>query len=416
MRIVHRKREKDDRQKFIPRRHRVVTTSNPALNQDFWTDYSELTEGSYKRIFDCRSEKVYGHYIHNGPCEHSALTLSWNRSNMYFASIYPTAKYENWLSSPVIFGQMYDGSYPFPYQLTSIPDFDLSNFLARAYEAMKPTMRGKLNLFVFLMELREIGQMLEVITKKYHELKTLWKRGNDQFLSYQFGWKPMVSDIGKILLAVLDFNANWNRFCEMQGKWITRHYREVIEVDALDSGIKNGSLWPYYKWRQQRTAFTVNVNAHMSFRYVIPNFKDPSTRIRALLDQLGLVRGWESLWELTPFSFVVDWIVDVGKFLALNSKDSTPIEMELGDFSYSYKLEYTDYATCIISGYTPALNETFINPISTWTQLYRQDYKFYKRAQALPQLNYQIELGSGLKWLLSASLLTGVLYKGRKRR
>jgi hypothetical protein len=64
-------------------------------------------------------------------------------------------------------------------------------------------------------------------------------------------------------------------------------------------------------------------------------------KLRGLLHAFGVVRVASIIWEAIPFSFVVDWFVNVGDLIG-NIEDQLldPLPIVIHDFSHSLKYGY----------------------------------------------------------------------------
>jgi hypothetical protein len=102
----------------------------------------------------------------------------------------------------------------------------------------------------------------------------------------------------------------------------------------------NGSIesWPGYSYRiDDIDSVEEYYYATLLMRYSIPEMGEIELKIRAFLDVLGVRLDPAIIWNAIPFSFVVDWVVDVGSFLRSLSLDNLGIRTEIIDFSHSVK-------------------------------------------------------------------------------
>lgn len=104
-----------------------------------------------------------------------------------------------------------------------------------------------------------------------------------QWLAFQYGWLPLMSDIHEGVLAI--------------GK-MRQEFEMTVRVRASSKDV--------YHPANQR--LDCERTAGVSRKYVLK--EPPSANL-----QLGLIDPLSVAWELVPFSFVVDWFLPVGSFL-----------------------------------------------------------------------------------------------------
>lgn len=202
------------------------------------------------------------------------------------------------------------------------------------YQAAMPSMRSKANLAVFLWELSDIKRMFQFLPSKHLSYKMRrvkdWrealKYANSQHLSYNFGWKPFVRDIKNTFKGLSDFDARLAKFASNAGKRLTEH-RSDSYSQLTSSGVFNPlpELYPGFQWAQtsvERT-YTYHCATTVQMTYGIPEYSQNELKVRAYLDTLGLHVNPSNIWAVLPWSFVVDWFVDVGNHLEQYQSDWT---------------------------------------------------------------------------------------------
>lgn len=190
----------------------------------------------------------------------------------------------------------------------------------------------------------------------------------NSWLAYQFGWKPLISD----LHAATELAANRLR------SGIKKSVNRSATVEArtmTNGGGSFGYAW-FYETRRSRKL------AHYQIR-------DESL---AQLAQVGITNPALLVWELVPYSFVIDWMFPVGNFLA--SLDALVAVSNL-------KVTVTDYQfKSIESSYI--CGET--DPVQSYT---RQSARTVQSTLGLPRLTY--EPSKSLTAVLNGLALLGQL-------
>lgn len=143
-----------------------------------------------------------------------------------------------------------------------------------------------LNRFDFSAAAKDLG-----LTHRPKGLRKEAKAFANNFLEFHFGWEPLVKDIG----GAVDLLQK----PYPQGK-VTARGQQRVEVisDTTSGGVH------YY----DRVNYDSNAMISAQVQVTNPNLY--------LANQLGFVNPLSVAWELVPFSFVVDWFVNVGQVLA----------------------------------------------------------------------------------------------------
>lgn len=124
----------------------------------------------------------------------------------------------------------------------------------------------------------------------------------DSVLGYDFGLRPMLSDIEALLDAERNIMAQLANFNEEGAKGYKRRYVEKFADTLLQnvtSAQESEYIWTELVYRNQAR---VSWDSKMS----------PSD---ALVRKYGLGLSMASVWEMTPFSFIVDYVLNIGRWL-----------------------------------------------------------------------------------------------------
>jgi hypothetical protein len=177
--------------------------------------------------------------------------------------------------------------------------------------------------------------------------KSLVKLASEGVLLKEFAIDPFISDISKIIKDLINLELRLNELIRRQGTSQTRHYQiPISEEDYSTSAVTIGSqVLGGYTWQSrqhhaieyyQRTyllqptySATVRYSYRLNMEYV--------TKTRAILDTLGVRLDPSILWNAIPFSFMVDWFVDIQGLLSRFSTDNLGIDVSIEDFCSSVK-------------------------------------------------------------------------------
>lgn len=179
-----------------------------------------------------------------------------------------------------------------------IPNWDRTLMYNRALERLNSKVRGNLDLSIDLAEAGTTGRMIRGLGEVFKFAKgRRWSTKDlaNGWLQFQYGWKPLLADIFDI--------------CDEENRIIRR---ALTKVKASATQPFRVSRWSTTYVKSQGPAPVLvkgdgKQSCRMSLELEARDGWDPGQ--------------WSSLnpvsigWELIPYSFVVDWFVDVGSFL-----------------------------------------------------------------------------------------------------
>lgn len=161
--------------------------------------------------------------------------------------------------------------------------------------------------------------------------KPVSSKAGDEYLNYQFGWAPMVSDFKKWLNAVRDADKIWKQFQRDAGRHVRRRYyfpetTEVILDDELagqpvKGGPVFGSLWQGGTASSFKTLYRHHEIKRQrwfsgAFMYYMdtaaPSMKMWNSDMQRLQKLYGVKITPEVIWNLTPWSWAADWFGNTG--------------------------------------------------------------------------------------------------------
>jgi hypothetical protein len=142
----------------------------------------------------------------------------------------------------------------------------------------------------FIGELRSLVKMLTKILARWLDLLSSG-RFEDLWLEGRYGWRPLIYDIRDFENALNNLSSEVARYKERVGT--TRSTSDTVVTNA--------------NWSGDTIAATYFVNEEISVRgNVVMDIAPP----RFKFDPIS------TAWELVPFSFVVDWLIDISTWLS----------------------------------------------------------------------------------------------------
>jgi hypothetical protein len=132
-----------------------------------------------------------------------------------------------------------------------------------------------------------------------------FKSAGNNWLEFHFGWEPLIGDMYDAIKVIADPVKSYSL---ERGRATIRGFKQTAAVDygsVIESWTANGSL---------------SVTQGVRLKFASPGASHT-------LDQWGINNPLVIAWELVPFSFVVDWFVNVGDFLQ-SQTDFTGLTLE----------------------------------------------------------------------------------------
>jgi len=177
-------------------------------------------------------------------------------------------------------------------------------------------------------------------------LATLGAAG-DEFLNYIFGISPTIGDMGDFLKATHKIDKAVDQFIRDSGRVVRRSFYFPIEKTVSSDVLSNvyspvgvarsttpdhyaynflaqyaGNCLPAYETIRTRTTER-KLWFSGAFTYYLPNWYDSGSerdRRRLMAELFGAKPDLNTLWNLAPWSWAVDWVSNAGAFVKnLNS-------------------------------------------------------------------------------------------------
>lgn len=219
----------------------------------------------------------------------------------------------------------------------SLPSFDSSFYGTAAINRTVP-VKPVSDMANALGELRTVGGIPKVMgTILNFESRTKFARSaGKEYLNSVFGWAPLVKDIESIAKAVIMSDKTVQQYLADSGKAVRRKYTfdpiyENLSIGdnivlsntffGLDSN--HSQLYDAGRSNSGRGAYTINHDRKIwfsgAYTYYLPDGIDPASQMKkyaSLARKLvGARLSPEVLWELQPWSWLVDWIFNIGQIL-----------------------------------------------------------------------------------------------------
>jgi hypothetical protein len=154
------------------------------------------------------------------------------------------------------------------------------------------------------------------------------RNAGSEYLNYQFGWLPLVSDIRSFANTVINSEEIRRQYEADSGHPIKRSITFPTELSIVDEGSTSSGIraWPVPAsktgyWRHTGAMQTIRTTkSEMWFEAVYTYHLPPlgtTARDVAIANKLyGIRQTPETIWNLTPWSWAVDWFTNAGDIIS----------------------------------------------------------------------------------------------------
>lgn len=230
--------------------------------------------------------------------------------------------------------------------------FDVSSYGATAWNRFKPGQPAA-SASVFLAECLDTTRMLKTTAGVFREVwkhltsrsgRNLAKEAASQHLNTQFGWLPFVSDVKKFYHTHKTAQKQISQLVRDSGQWV--HRKGVVQSSHDSDYVVKSSTDPmlipsvYTKLCTtpfgrcvivKRTTQTITFSGR--FRYYVPKIEGENWYPNMYRKLMGLTLTPETLWELVPFSWLVDYYTNIGDVIS-NASDNGLVNNLVAKYAY----------------------------------------------------------------------------------
>jgi hypothetical protein len=213
--------------------------------------------------------------------------------------------------------QLYVDYVPAYYRTASLGHLPLSSLndaldTTKALARTNPS-RAVVDIPGFIGELRELPRLFEIVGS------SLLKKGANAYLSYQYGWKPLISDLGKLL----DFQQHvMKREVEIDNLYRKGGLRRTFQLSReFENRITNGNLSlesSLFSLISQQQIVETSRRRWATARWlpVAPSrtLTDAERHKLARTAVLGLSVNAHTAWNLIPWTWLIDWFSSYGDY------------------------------------------------------------------------------------------------------
>jgi len=233
----------------------------------------------------------------------------------------------------------------------------LDALLQNAINGMMPGIKAQLSLYNSLYELKDfahfgstVSHLLDTLRRiglyrsvkgialqdyaKQMTMREISRRGSDTYLQYMFNLHPLYSDIVGFIKSIMSYKRQLKRLIDNAEKLQRRHYVAPVPPFGEDGtfvsdpmirqGVSQDGQTSYfspafsYMVKQQTIHVAPKFHVEIQYSYSLSELSLRHAELNALLDSLGINNNLGIIWAALPWSFIVDWFVQVQAYFNRN--------------------------------------------------------------------------------------------------
>jgi hypothetical protein len=257
-----------------------------------------------------------------------------------------------------------------------------------------PTSFSLGNSIIELRDLVRLGQQAVSLARWLRQVGSRWRRNVDgtvnAFLAVNFGLLPTVSDIQALARSIYAIARRLRFLRDTRGRHVTlRHKSSYTYSNPAPAGWGGTTS----TWIRTRTTYTLVLGCRLF--HTLEGLDDVSAWVRAFGAFAGFNQPLSIAWNAIPYSFLVDWLYNVGNHLS---------SIRIPTFEGTYR----------ISDKWSSLSATSTVEFTHWPEPWdlrnhpfvfgRWDVKHYTRSAGLPTVSDPLGVLSWMQLLLSGAL------------
>jgi hypothetical protein len=249
-----------------------------------------------------------------------------------------------------------------------------------ASDRTKPDL-NKFDVFNFSLQIDGVKGLYFA----WDKCQSLVKNLANNFLAYKFGVAPDWGDARAVVSELLLFRKHLEQFQQMNGL-IYQTTSLCLNEDVTHTGSVSATTYVDAKWNAR---YTRKATAYIAYRFEpLLALGTWDRDLRAVMSIMGVELNPRILWDAIPFSFVVDWFLNVGKVLSRFKIPALELPVSFADSFIQYKGELS-----IESVTTLDIGNPNATPPTVWPSSVTLE-KYFMRLPILPD---PLAL-SGLGW------------------
>jgi hypothetical protein len=213
---------------------------------------------------------------------------------------------------------------------------ELAPYVESALQALLPGIRPRLSLLNSIYELKDFKSLPRTLAKikdlgstllkgriwGQRTLRRLLHSSADGYLQSEFNLKPLLSDIAGLRSAIAGVRDEVQKLLENEGKVRRLHRRSTIYRWPVSDSEHATHTAPVYYGEPYGVTFRrvvgpspISFVATIQYQYALEPWEREQALLRGFLDAVGVNLNPAIIWNAIPWSFVVDWVINIGQWL-----------------------------------------------------------------------------------------------------
>jgi hypothetical protein len=205
----------------------------------------------------------------------------------------------------------------------------------RSLDRLLPLIKSELSIINSIIELKDfqslprtLASLGKFLIKSGRTLRSAFHTAADSYLQAQFNILPLLSDISGIHAALLKTSARINDLVSRAGRVQEKHWSFSWDEFPADNYLPNGNgyfiqpnivpglhdIAPTIA-RRLTVNYPTTFHAQIRYNYNYLEYQAAHAQILGFLDAIGANLNPSIIWNAIPWTFVVDWVVGVSRWL-----------------------------------------------------------------------------------------------------
>lgn len=392
----------------------------PCQHYKRWTPYDTSRRLGF--TWTCRNGTEIPHYL--APKTGADPHLAWSNN-------VPIIKYGPWGDHVKDLPGM-TTSTPGSLHFIAEPP-NLQQLVNHSLAVMLPGIRSEMSAINFVLELKDLRTLPTTISKllalsrrvaKYplrripgkssliRQIRATFTResdptlaeavrtGADSFLATEFAIRPLLSDLVAYFRIMDRLNKSINDLISRQGRMQVKHFSAHVPVPQygmapqvsstynLSTGQFAGDMtfvdvpgntapqrWLRMGLRMGRESYLTPAEFHaqVQYSYQLDQHQIANAQILGAMDALGINLNPAIIWNAIPFSFIVDWFVNIGSLLQSLEKRNMEPRINIAQYLWSWR--FRRHVRTYVESVGAVLPGAYKHPRTYLKELYEEAYR-----------------------------------------